>query len=93
MAQATLDQSFKDELATIEQCMLLRSCLSFGGSQLAGFTVLSESERTATAYTLLQHSNLSQLHFFASVTQQMIRAIEGQCMSRTCHLSALMDIV
>ncbi|KAL1668236.1 hypothetical protein GGF50DRAFT_111458 [Schizophyllum commune] len=65
MAQATLDQSFKDELATIEQW----------------FTVLSESERTATAYTLLQHSNLSQLHFFASVTQQMIRAIEGQCMS------------
>ncbi|KAL1698172.1 hypothetical protein EV121DRAFT_169220, partial [Schizophyllum commune] len=58
MAQATLDQSFKDELATIEQW----------------FTVLSESERTATAYTLLQHSNLSQLHFFASVTQQMIRA-------------------
>ena len=55
--------------------------------------MLSESERTATAYTLLQHSNLSQLHFFASVTQQIIRAIEGQCMSRTCHILALMGYV
>lgn len=65
MAEATLDQSFKEELATIEQW----------------FTVLSEPERTATAYTLLQHSNLSQLKFFMSVLQQMIRTVEGQCMS------------
>ncbi|KAJ7647568.1 hypothetical protein FB45DRAFT_734075 [Roridomyces roridus] len=55
MAQASTEPKFKDELGTIEQW----------------FKVLSEAERTAAMYTLLQHSNPNQIRFFIAVLQQM----------------------
>jgi hypothetical protein len=36
-----------------------------------GFEVLSEQERTALVYTLLQHSTQEQVQFFSAVLQQM----------------------
>lgn len=38
-----------------------------------GFKVLSEPERTASVYTLLQHSTQEQVHFFMSVLQRMVQ--------------------
>lgn len=55
MAAATLDQDFKDELSAIEQW----------------FRVLSESERTAALYALLQQTTQVQIRFFIQVLQQM----------------------
>jgi len=55
MATATLDQEFKDELSAIEQW----------------FQVLSEPERTAALYALLQHTTQVQIRFFIAVLQQM----------------------
>lgn len=55
MAAATLDQDFKDELSAIEQW----------------FKVLSESERTAALYALLQQTTQVQIRFFIQVLQQM----------------------
>jgi len=55
MAAATLDQDFKDELAAIEQW----------------FRVLSEAERTAALYALLQQTTQVQIRFFIQVLQQM----------------------
>ena len=55
MAAATLDQEFKDELTAIEQW----------------FQVLSEPERTAALYALLQHTTQLQIRFFNGVLQQM----------------------
>jgi len=55
MAAATLDQDFKDELSAIEQW----------------FKVLSESERTAALYALLQQTTQVQLRFFIQILQQM----------------------
>src|ERR1700761_4637571 len=40
----------------------------------AGFKVLSEAERTAALYSLLQHSTQVQIRFFITVLQQMARA-------------------
>lgn len=57
MAKASLDQNFKDELNAIEQW----------------FQVLSDPERTATLYSLLQHTNRVQQGFFIAVLQQMNR--------------------
>ncbi|KAH9038819.1 hypothetical protein EDB84DRAFT_1268285, partial [Lactarius hengduanensis] len=37
------------------------------------FKVLSEAERTATIYSLLQHSTRVQIRFFITVLQQMAR--------------------
>jgi hypothetical protein len=37
-----------------------------------GFKVLSEAERTAALYTLLQHSNQNQIRFLIAVLQQML---------------------
>ena len=39
-----------------------------------GFKVLSEAERTAALYSLLQHSTQVQIRFFITVLQQMARA-------------------
>lgn len=39
-----------------------------------GFRVLSEAERTAALYSLLQHSTQVQIRFFITVLQQMARA-------------------
>ncbi|CAG8674962.1 4137_t:CDS:2 [Funneliformis caledonium] len=57
MATASLDQNFKEELSAIEQW----------------FRVLSEAERTAALYSLLQHSTQVQIRFFITVLQQMAR--------------------
>ncbi|KAI9436712.1 hypothetical protein H4582DRAFT_2099764 [Lactarius indigo] len=58
MAAASLDVNFKEELSAVEQW----------------FKVLSEAERTAALYSLLQHSTQVQMHFFITVLQQMTRA-------------------
>ncbi|TIA97260.1 hypothetical protein E3P96_03435 [Wallemia ichthyophaga] len=58
MAAASLDQNFKEELVAIEQW----------------FRVLSEAERTAALYSLLQHSSQMQIRFFITVLQQMSRS-------------------
>ncbi|CAK7262679.1 Flap-structured DNA-binding and RNA-binding protein [Sporothrix epigloea] len=55
MAEATLDQDFKDELSAIEQW----------------FRVLSEAERTAALYALLQQTTQVQIRFFIQVLRQM----------------------
>lgn len=55
MAAATLDQDFKDELSAIEQW----------------FRVLSEAERTAALYALLQQTTHVQIRFFIQVLSQM----------------------
>ncbi|KAI9761735.1 MAG: Flap-structured DNA-binding and RNA-binding protein [Chaenotheca gracillima] len=55
MAAATLDQEFKDELSAIEQW----------------FRVLSEPERTAALYALLQQTTQVQIRFFIEVLKQM----------------------
>jgi len=57
MAAATLDQDFKDELNAIEQW----------------FRVLSEAERTAALYALLQQATQVQIRFFIQVLQQMAK--------------------
>jgi len=57
MAAASLDQNFKEELSAIEQW----------------FRVLSEAERTAALYSLLQSSTQVQIRFFITVLQQMAR--------------------
>ncbi|KAF5351900.1 hypothetical protein D9756_007479 [Leucocoprinus leucothites] len=62
MAKASADNKFRDELATIEQW----------------FKVLSESERTASVYTLLQHSTQDQIRFFMAVLQKMIKPGESE---------------
>ena len=58
MASATLDQDFKDELSAIEQW----------------FRVLSEPERTAALYALLQQTTQMQIRFFIQVLQQMAKS-------------------
>ncbi|CAG8526750.1 4268_t:CDS:2 [Ambispora leptoticha] len=58
MATASLDQNFKEELGALEQW----------------FRVLSEAERTAALYSLLQHSTQVQIRFFITVLQQMARS-------------------
>lgn len=58
MATATLDQDFKDELSAIEQW----------------FKVLSEAERTAALYALLQQTTRIQIRFFIQVLSQMSKS-------------------
>jgi hypothetical protein len=58
MAAASLDVNFKEELSAIEQW----------------FSVLSEAERTAALYSLLQSSTQVQMRFFVTVLQQMSRS-------------------
>ena len=58
MAAATLDQDFKDELSAIEQW----------------FKVLSEAERTAALYALLQQTTQVQIRFFIQVLQEMAKS-------------------
>ncbi|GAA5977793.1 hypothetical protein JCM11641_006074 [Rhodosporidiobolus odoratus] len=57
MAAASLDVNFKEELGAIEQW----------------FRVLSEAERTAALYSLLQSATQMQMRFFITVLQQMAR--------------------
>lgn len=58
MAAAALDQDFKDELSAIEEW----------------FRVLSEAERTAALYALLQQTTQVQIRFFITVLQQMAKS-------------------
>lgn len=58
MAAATLDKDFKDELSAIEDW----------------FRVLSEAERTAALYALLQQTTQVQTRFFIGVLQQMAQS-------------------
>ncbi|KAF7799430.1 hypothetical protein EIP86_010665 [Pleurotus ostreatoroseus] len=77
MAAASLDVNFKEELSAIEQCLSrFPDALLPTYSQIpsAGFKVLSEAERTAALYSLLQHSTQVQIRFFITVLQQMARA-------------------
>ncbi|KAI9302335.1 hypothetical protein BJ944DRAFT_206225 [Cunninghamella echinulata] len=57
IATATLDQSFKEELQHVDQW----------------FCYLSDAERTATIYTLLQHNSPVQTRFFINILQQQKR--------------------
>jgi len=77
MAAASLDVNFKEELSAIEQCKHLRpitvdAYLTCTCSE--GFKVLSEAERTAALYSLLQQSTQVQIRFFITVLQQMARS-------------------
>jgi len=77
MAAASLDVNFKEELSAIEQCKTtLPSHLNLRPHVIipTGFKVLSEAERTAALYSLLQHSTQVQIRFFITVLQQMARA-------------------
>ncbi|KAK7045717.1 Flap-structured DNA-binding and RNA-binding protein [Paramarasmius palmivorus] len=55
MAAASEEPKFREELGTIEQW----------------FTLLTESEQTASLYTLLQHANQEQLTFLKAILQQL----------------------
>lgn len=55
MASASVDPKFKEEVQHVDQW----------------FSYLNQAERTATIYTLLQHSSQVQIRFFATVLQQM----------------------
>ncbi|KAI9258960.1 hypothetical protein BDA99DRAFT_561321 [Phascolomyces articulosus] len=57
MTSVNLDQNFKEELQHVDQW----------------FRFLSETERTATVYTLLQHSSQVQIRFFISILQQLTK--------------------
>ncbi|KAJ1910825.1 Flap-structured DNA-binding and RNA-binding protein [Mycoemilia scoparia] len=62
MAQVSLDPVFKDELNAIDQW----------------FTVLSDSERTAALYSLMQHATDLQIRFFITILQQMARSMQKE---------------
>jgi SAM domain (Sterile alpha motif) len=78
MAAASLDVNFKEELSAIEQCKFILSSSPVIQPLITcdfpGFKVLSEAERTAALYSLLQHSTQVQIRFFITVLQQMARA-------------------
>ena len=74
MAAASLDVNFKEELSAIEQCMYCLPSLLHILTAWIGFKVLSEAERTAALYSLLQHSTQVQIRFFITVLQQMARS-------------------
>ena len=74
MAKASLDANFKEELSAIEQCKPFESQNLDVSNSFTGFKVLSEAERTAALYSLLQHSTQVQIRFFITVLQQMARA-------------------
>ena len=74
MAKASLDANFKEELSAIEQCKSISLDSNNLSNFVAGFKVLSEAERTAALYSLLQHSTQVQIRFFITVLQQMARA-------------------
>ena len=57
MAGATTDQDFKAELTAIEEW----------------FRVLSEAERTASLYALLQQATKVQILFFIQTLEEMLR--------------------
>jgi hypothetical protein len=74
MAAASLDVNFKEELSAIEQCLYFPSSAVSLFDHTPGFKVLSEAERTAALYSLLQQSTQVQIRFFITVLQQMARS-------------------
>ena len=58
MANAQLDDDFKEEMAAIEQW----------------FTVLSECERTTVLYSLIQNISELQVRFFLTLLQQKVKS-------------------
>lgn len=74
MAAASLDQNFKEELSAIEQW----------------FRVLSEAERTAALYSLLQESTQVQVRFFITVLQQMVRSDPNSALLSPSHHNSSM---
>ncbi|KAJ9477853.1 RNA-binding protein VTS1 [Pseudozyma hubeiensis] len=74
MAAASLDQNFKEELSAIEQW----------------FRVLSEAERTAALYSLLQESTQVQIRFFITVLQQMARSDPVSALLSPSHRNSSM---
>ncbi|KAG6902540.1 hypothetical protein C0995_015358 [Termitomyces sp. Mi166 len=75
MAAASLDVNFKEELSAIEQCKALDTfTIATSLTMLSGFKVLSEAERTAALYSLLQHSTQVQIRFFITVLTQMSKS-------------------
>ena len=82
MAAASTDVNFKEELSAIEQCELIPDppliffyvAMLTEAVRVTGFKVLSEAERTAALYSLLQHSTQVQIRFFITVLQQMARS-------------------
>ncbi|CEH17710.1 Predicted RNA-binding protein involved in translational regulation [Ceraceosorus bombacis] len=75
MAAASLDQNFKEELSAIEQW----------------FRVLSEAERTAALYSLLQESTQVQIRFFITVLQQMARSDPMSALLSPSHPNNMAD--
>ncbi|KAJ2059943.1 Flap-structured DNA-binding and RNA-binding protein [Coemansia sp. RSA 2673] len=57
MAKVSLDPVFKDELNAIDEW----------------FSVLSEAERTASLYSLMQHCSDLQVRFFITILQQFLK--------------------
>ncbi|OUM63694.1 hypothetical protein PIROE2DRAFT_43216, partial [Piromyces sp. E2] len=57
MANAKLDDDFKEEMAAIEQW----------------FMVLSECERTTVLYSLIQNISELQVRFFLTLLQQKVK--------------------
>ncbi|KAI9012141.1 hypothetical protein CLU79DRAFT_770738 [Phycomyces nitens] len=57
MAATNLDQTFKEEMQHVDQW----------------YRYLSEAERTAAIYTLLQHSSQVQIRFFINLLQQLMK--------------------
>ena len=47
---------------------------------MTGFQVLSKTERTASIYTLLQHSDQDQKHFFIALLQHLVKAENGSAL-------------
>lgn len=81
MTKASADIKFNDELATIEKCNYFSSQstnLLKPNWLSPGFKVLSEAERTASVYTLLQHSTQDQIKFFMVSLQKMIKPEENE---------------
>ena len=74
MAAASLDVNFKEELSAIEQCKSPSESFTLASIVISGVKVLSEAERTAALYSLLQHSTQVQIRFFITVLQQMARS-------------------
>lgn len=57
---------------------------------LTGFRVLSEAERTAALYSLLQESTQVQIRFFITVLQQMARSDPMSALLSPSHPNAFM---
>ena len=74
MAAASFDTNFKEDLRGHRSMWVARYRSILIILPCHRFKVLSEAERTAALYSLLQHSAQVQIHFFITILQQMARA-------------------